>query len=67
MAPIAPSTPITLTIPKNTILSIPTSIFEPSPVTFIDDYLSHKISDIDLSKLTNISSWCGSFTVNHVF
>ena len=70
MTPIATPILITMTI-LSTMASIPSSIYEPSTVYFVNDTQAYTIVDIDQSKLTKIDGWCphnplGPFTVNTV-
>jgi hypothetical protein len=67
MAPIVTPNQITLTVVE-TITSISSSIYEASSVTFNDDILTSTTVDINLSKITNIDSWCpqNPFKVNPV-
>ena len=58
MAPIVPPTTITLTSPTNTMAALPSSIYGPSSVNFVQDTQAYTTVDINLSKLTSISSWC---------
>ena len=71
MASISTSTPITMKSPAKTITSLPSSIYGPSTVTFVNDPQAYTTVDIDQSKLTKIDGWCphnplGPFTVNTV-
>ena len=70
MAPIATATPISMTI-LTTITSLPSSIYGPSTVTFVNDTQAYTTVEIDQSQLTKIDGWCphnplGPFTVNTV-
>ena len=70
MAPTATPTPITMTL-LNTMTSISSTIYETSSVTFVNDTHAYTTVDINLSKITNINSWCthnalGPFTLNSV-
>ena len=70
MKPITPSTLITMTT-LTTMASLPSSIYESSSVTFNNDTQAYTTVDINLSKITEISSWCypnplGPFTLNSV-
>ena len=58
MAPIVAPTPITMTSSSTTITSLPSSIYEPSTVTFANDTQAYTTVDIIYSKLTSINSWC---------
>jgi hypothetical protein len=69
MAPISSSTNI-MTI-LTTITSISSAIFGSSSVTFVNDTQAYTTVNINLSQVTNITSWCpynilGPFTVNTV-
>jgi hypothetical protein len=57
MAPIVTSISITMTSPLTAITSLPSSIYESSNVTFVDDTQAYTTVDIDKSKITSIS-WC---------
>ncbi len=57
MAPITAPTPITMVI-INTITSLSSSIYESSTLTFDNDTFSYTTVNIDLTKLTDINSWC---------
>ena len=47
MAPIATSTTITMTSPAMTMTSLPSSIYGPSTVTFVNDTQAYTTVDID--------------------
>ena len=69
MAPAASGPSITMEV-LNNITALPSSIYGPSNVTFINDTDAYVTVDIDQSKLTKVS-WCpanplGPFTVNTV-
>jgi hypothetical protein len=66
MAP--PVTPVEITMTVLTTITLLTSsIYGSSTVSFVNDILAQTPIDLDLLKLTEINSWCGSFTVNPVF
>lgn len=66
MAPVVTPTAINMTI-LNTMTSLSQSIYESSPVTFINDTEAYTTIDIDQSKLIRLS-WCSLYplTVNTV-
>jgi hypothetical protein len=53
------------------IVFIPNSLYEPSNIIFVNDTNAYITVNIDLSAVTNITSWCkyntkGPFIVNKV-
>jgi hypothetical protein len=69
MAPAAPGPLITMDV-LNTITALPSSIYGPSTVTFVNDTQAYITVDINLTALTKVG-WCtpnplGPFTVNTV-
>jgi hypothetical protein len=64
---VATSTPTTM-ISSISITSLPSSIYGPSSVTFVNDTNAYTTVDINMSKITSINSWCpqNNFTVNTV-
>jgi hypothetical protein len=70
MEPIVIPTPISMTT-MTTMANISSSIYGTSSVTFADDTVACTTVNINLSKITSISSWCmsnslGPFTINTV-
>jgi hypothetical protein len=70
MAPIATGTPITMDI-LTSMTFLPSSIYGPSTVTFVNDTQAYTTVEIDQSQLTKIDGWCphnplGPITVNTV-
>jgi hypothetical protein len=70
MEPIVTPSLIPMSI-LTTMTSLPSSIYGPSTVTFVNDTQAYTTVDIGQSRLTKIDGWCpynplGPFTVNTV-
>jgi hypothetical protein len=57
MAPIVTPTPIPMTILLTTMAPV-SPIYGAGSITFADDTAAYTTVDINLSKVTSISSWC---------